>query len=364
MKYIVYLTINFKSKINGKYKIYIGVHKTENPDIFDGYLGCGVYEQQISTYKYPKTPFQCAVKKYGPAAFKRITLFEFDSPEEAYKKEEDLVTTEFIKQSHVYNVVVGGICNNNGIPLYQFDLDGNLVKKWEYSKDAFEFYGYPATKFHAPIYGKYKFLNSYWSYSECININDCITKESQTVYLYNKDGKLLQEFSSQSECAKFLNTTCANINKNIKLESLCQKQYYISYKLTDCFKPKPRLQYKNLTYYIYQEHKFIGKFIGKEIMPILNLYSWSKISDIFRYYNNWYKNFYISLQEETTIPEKPTSHGNSIRVDIFTKYGNFIETLNSIKEVKEKYNLRSSDLKNIMLGDKYCKDYIFKYHKQ
>ena len=71
-------------------------------------------------------------------------------------------------------------------------------------------------------------------------------------------------------------------------------------------------------------------------MPILNLYSWSKISDIFRYYNNWYKNFYISLQEKTTIPEKPTSHGNSIQVDIFTKYGDFIETLNSIKEVKEK----------------------------
>lgn len=34
MKYIVYQTIN---KINNK--IYIGVHKTEDPDIFDGYLG-------------------------------------------------------------------------------------------------------------------------------------------------------------------------------------------------------------------------------------------------------------------------------------------------------------------------------------
>lgn len=45
MKYIVYLTKNLKSKINGTNKIYIGVHKTENPEIFDGYIGCGVYIQ-------------------------------------------------------------------------------------------------------------------------------------------------------------------------------------------------------------------------------------------------------------------------------------------------------------------------------
>lgn len=35
MNYIVYKTTNL---INGK--IYVGVHRT-NPDIFDGYIGCG-----------------------------------------------------------------------------------------------------------------------------------------------------------------------------------------------------------------------------------------------------------------------------------------------------------------------------------
>ncbi|MGN0966101.1 MAG: hypothetical protein ACI4OP_00695 [Candidatus Coprovivens sp.] len=37
MKYIVYLTENIVNN-----KIYVGVHKTENPDIFDGYYGEGV----------------------------------------------------------------------------------------------------------------------------------------------------------------------------------------------------------------------------------------------------------------------------------------------------------------------------------
>ena len=37
LKYIVYLTINL---CNGKF--YFGVHKT-NPDVFDGYIGGGIY---------------------------------------------------------------------------------------------------------------------------------------------------------------------------------------------------------------------------------------------------------------------------------------------------------------------------------
>lgn len=87
MKYIVYLTKNKKSKINGLERIYIGVHKTENPEIFDGYIGCGVKIQQPSSYKYPKSPFQYAVKKYGIDAFERSILFIFDTAKMAYAKE-------------------------------------------------------------------------------------------------------------------------------------------------------------------------------------------------------------------------------------------------------------------------------------
>ena len=69
MKYIVYLTTNLKSKIRGINRIYIGVQKTENPEIFDGYMGCSVKINSPPTYMNPKTPFQYAVKKYGTASF-------------------------------------------------------------------------------------------------------------------------------------------------------------------------------------------------------------------------------------------------------------------------------------------------------
>lgn len=130
-KYIVYLTINKKSKINGLNRIYIGVHGTKDPNIFDGYLGCGIYVTQPSTYMYPKTPFQYAVKKYGVDSFERTVLYIYDTPKEAYQKEHELVTEDFVKLDHVYNVALGGEYEERYKPLYQFDLSGNLIKKWD-----------------------------------------------------------------------------------------------------------------------------------------------------------------------------------------------------------------------------------------
>ena len=46
MKYIVYKTTNL---INNY--IYIGVHKTQDPNIFDSYIGCGVYINKPYTYE-------------------------------------------------------------------------------------------------------------------------------------------------------------------------------------------------------------------------------------------------------------------------------------------------------------------------
>ena len=120
MKYIVYCTTCLE---NGK--IYIGVHKTEDPDIFDGYIGCGLTCVPI----HPKTAFHYAVKKYGYKKFKRATLFVYDKIDDAYKKEAEIVTKEFVKRNDNYNSIVGGVIQySNFDALFQYDFDGNFIK--------------------------------------------------------------------------------------------------------------------------------------------------------------------------------------------------------------------------------------------
>jgi group I intron endonuclease len=88
MYYTVYKTTN---KINGK--IYIGSHKTKN--LNDNYLGSGKYLKR-------------AIEKYGVDSFTREILFIFETAEEMYAKEAELVNAEFLTEENTYNLKVGG----------------------------------------------------------------------------------------------------------------------------------------------------------------------------------------------------------------------------------------------------------------
>ena len=79
-----------------------------------------------------------------------------------------------------------------------------------------------------------------------------------------------------------------------------------------------------MVFYVYDvNNNFIGKFVGKELMKVIDLHSWDYINHIFTKNKNWYKDFYISLEEIDKVPAKKI--GNGICVDIYDKYGNFIE---------------------------------------
>lgn len=90
MKYIVYRTENLVNK-----NFYYGVHKTEHPDIFDGYLGSG--ELLIPT-----------IKKYGKHNFIRRTIKVFDTREEAEHLEALIVDQDFVNRYDCLNLCWGG----------------------------------------------------------------------------------------------------------------------------------------------------------------------------------------------------------------------------------------------------------------
>ena len=86
--HLIYMIVN---KINNK--IYIGKHTTKNP--YDDYMGSG------------KT-LKAAIKKYGLENFEKTILYCFDSENEAYLKESEIVDETFVKRSDTYNMKCGG----------------------------------------------------------------------------------------------------------------------------------------------------------------------------------------------------------------------------------------------------------------
>lgn len=212
MKYIVYLT---KCLVNNK--IYIGVHGVENPDVFCGYLGCGVNIYRPSSYLHPKTPFQFAVKKYGPKKFSRTTLKVFDNEKDAYALEAELVNEDFLKREDVYNLALGGRISMGAFPkvkVYMYDLDGNFEQEFESVTQAATFLD-PKKPYggHLPraIKMGHQFLGHQFSYEKvpCMKKLKCRTMGNvdkpnvgKKVGKYDDFGTLLKTYKNMTECVK------------------------------------------------------------------------------------------------------------------------------------------------------------------
>lgn len=354
MKYIVYLTINLKSKVNGINRMYCGIHKVTDIEQFDNYLGDGVYMNQPSTYMYPKTPFQYAVKKYGVTSFKRITLFAYDTLEEAILKEREIVNDEFIKQTYTYNTYINDYLYK---PIYQFNVAGQLVKKWNTAMEICEFYGVFIFKLEYAIKNNCLFLDYLWNTTE-----ECPVQKDyniKIVFLYSKEGKLINGLTRQ-ECVEL--TGSEDITGIINRQCLIHNKYYLSPKVVDEFIPKPRRQYNKIIFYVYDiEGNYYGPFKGKKVMKVINQHSWAKIQRAMQENKGWYKNFYLS---EVPIDKVPERYVRQYSIDVYDKLGNYIESFDSFKAVRDKYQVPSSKLKDIEQGNKYYKDWIFKYHSK
>jgi hypothetical protein len=243
-KYIVYETTNL---INGK--IYVGLHKTKDPDTFDGYIGDGIYITQPYTYMNPKYKFQYAVKKYGPKNFKRKTLAIFNTLKEASDLEEQIVNEKFLERSDVYNMILGGLGGyfiTNRIKVFQYDVNGNYLKEYESFADAALQLNCDYTLISYAVRKKAKAKGFFWNTDKVEKLDlsnyNLGLNHSIKIFFYSLEGKYLGGFKTQTSAERKTGISASCIKKSCILGIPVKNKYYISYIKAESY-DKARTEY-------------------------------------------------------------------------------------------------------------------------
>lgn len=356
MKYIVYKTTN---QVNNY--IYIGVHQTQNPEIFDGYLGCGVYTNKANTYNKAKTCFQQAVKEFGPKAFRRETLAVFDIAEEAYLLESLLVNEEFLKRSDVYNMILGGVINaTSGKKVYMYSSEtGEFIKEFNSCSLAADYVGCDSSTISHSIKLNFKVKNFCFSYEkqETIDLTEFNFKILQPIYRYLKNGDFDKEYSSLNAAGKdTLDTSAIYIQKAAILGYLVKDTYYFSYFKEKSY-DKARTKYiQNRPVYQYDEFgNFLKEYSSQKEAELDN--SYCNITNCIKFRSSDINNHYwsISKLKAFNVPKKRTAK----RVGQFDDSGVLLKTWGSSNECAKEVG---TAVKNVLRGmyQKH-KGFIYKY---
>ena len=355
MKYIVYQTTNLVNN-----KIYIGVHKTENPEVFDGYIGNGVIISSPSSYMKPTTPFQYAVKKYGTSNFKRTIIKIYDTITEAFSLEASIVDYDFIRRKDTYNVALGGGGGNQAfIKINQFTVNGTLIKEWNSIIEASEFLGVCHNAICRAYKEKGSCKNFFWSIEKSINISEYTHLKGTICYKYDStSGKCVDIYNSVPEAAKSNNTLESSIQRAIK-GGYKVGDFYYSSKLLEEYKGKPKVSLKNKILYIYT---LKGDFItelknSKEICAFFSVNTTNGVTTAIRA-ERPYKGYQLSLEKIKKLKEVIDKKNTKKRVGRYSLGGDLIEEFDSIEQAKLTWG--SGAQRCVQGRQQQCKGYLFK----
>ena len=359
MKYIVYLTTNL---INNK--IYIGVHGTEDPNKWDHYLGCAVFDNIPNSYNKRETPFQCAVAKYGPKNFHRKTLRVFDNLQDALDLERWLVCPSFIERTDTYNITLGG-----GMPptlekhIYQYDLDGNFVKEWQSIISITTNFNCNKDRIRMVIDDKRSFEASYWTeeYYEKLDTKEYRPSSRGSIRQYTTYGKFLKSFKNTTEAAKALDIDRSKITNAIYGKYATSGFWFLkegetieSY-LDGSIKNSPKIYQYNVNGDFIKVYENI-KVLKKEFKcNKKDLERAIKNSDkFFDYY--WSYSRYDNILLENPELEQKTPR----KVYQFTLEGDFIREWDSITECRKQF----PSVLQVCLGKRnHCHKFKFSFDK-
>ena len=356
MKYIVYLTTNLVNN-----KIYIGVHQTDNPNVFDGYLGCGVFINAPKTYNKKLTTFHCAVAKYGPENFKRTTLKVFNKLEDALDLERWLVCPEFLKRTDTYNTILGGSLqpklNKN---IHQYTIEGEFIKTWNSIKEITDFYNVNKDRIRMCINEQRSFHCSYWTEEYYENLYDILYQfrpsSRGSIKVYTIDGQFKGiYFSGKEVCNKF-NITRPKLNYRLAHKTDYNGYYFLreNEKIEDFLSGDIR---KQKTIYQYDLNgNFIQEFDNiksiKKIIKTVNKNNLERaIKNQIKYENSYWS--YEKLNKFNIELEN-----NKKEIYQYTLDNVFIKKWNSISECKKEY---PSALQVCLGKRKHCHKFKFSF---
>lgn len=355
MKYIVYLTTNVVNN-----KIYVGVHKTENPDIFDGYYGNGLNIKDQSKLKHPKEPFHYAIKKYGFKNFKRSTIKVFDTLDEALKLEKEIVNKEFIKRRDTYNVTLGGgMPPTHQVETFQFDLKGNLLNKYESILAASKVLNIDDSAISYAIRNNTTSGGFLWATTETIDIkNYSINVQEKKAYLYTLEGEFAYEFDSLSECSRFLDMSLGPVQRAY-YQGWKIGNYYISDKKLNYYKPeKINIDGDYHQYSLYGE--YIQTFTSRKSLFEYFGCNMDGINQSIRM-GKPYKEFLWCRGEKQESVKPYKLKEKTRKVGQYTLDGKLVKIYNTVREARKDF----SNVNKVLKGTaSQCKGYTFKYISQ
>lgn len=356
MKYIVYLTTNI---INNK--IYVGVHGTKDPTMFDGYIGnsINIFESNPEL-KHPKIPFHKAVKKYGYSSFKRTIIQVFDSIQDALDLEAYIVNEKFIAREDTYNITLGG-----GVPpihskiVYQYSLKGDFIKEYSSLVDAAAIVEGNGNLIGIAANYKRTAYNYLWSFNkyEHLNIEDYhINSPEIPVYLYDSNKNFIRSYKSINECVKDFNTYLAKVQRALKLGNEIDG-YFISTTLNSKFIP-PKIS--SITGDIHQYNlkgEYIKSFVNKEELKKegFDIYAINRAIK----QDQTYKNYQWVRGEKLKCLNSKENMVHPVRkIGQYTLDGKFIQEFKTVREARKLFPNISKVLKGYA---KQCHGYTFKY---
>ena len=328
-------------------------HTTPNGKVYIGITSQLPEKRWLSGHGYNGTYFGNAIKKYGWKNIKHEILFTGLDELDAKEKEVELIE-EFrsFEREYGYNCTKGGdgtvglkrskeqiqyLKKLLSKPVYQRQLDGTFVKRWNSIREIEKETGYARPSItnccKKKAYQAYGFL---WSFDENYIAKKKKRKNCKTVYQYDLDGKLIKVWESLTEIEKTLGYSEVNISH------CCLGYEYVpsAYGYIWSYEKKDNIQYinKNLMkqkkiYQLTKNMDLIRVWDNLECIENSLNYNRSTISDCCRCVNKTAYG-YIWRYEDTLSKEISLVSAQAKAVFQMDKQYNIIAKFNSVSEAQ------------------------------